>query len=662
MLTPWKYLTVWLRAPGVLLAAAALLGLLVITPLASFGGASAPTALVYGPQDAFWATLRGQNAVAQLNLPGSLVTTSLATADAYPHDLAIGPDQALWLTERSGEAITRLDPLDHSLSRFALPQPGGPAALALGQDEALWFTELDGDRIGRLGLVSQPDGSLAPGEISRFALPTPGSAPHGIAAAPDGSLWFSEWGAGRIGRITPQGDLSEYLLPWTTHHPTELAFDPDGGLWFILDVGPLVGHIDPAAGTIVSYTLSTASSSLLDLAAGPDGRMWFLGVQSLGSFALTAGSPSDLQEIAIPAMFQGQGRAQLIAGPGAEINFIRLDSPQLYNLALPDPAALRDLQVFFTHLPPTLLAGGPFTVTVELVNWSSDPATGVKLSLQMGEGISFTSSSLPSTCSTTGQLVECPLAQLDGKAHLPVTFTLQMKGGLQTTLSLDARVSAEQGDYLPANNRVFRSVEVLRSLVYFTDFEAGADDLWSEQQVVGQPGGGQALGPLANTLVTLRFANLPPHDRVRLCYDLYIRGEWDGFRMTDPADLADPPQVVGPDLWSNYLDERPLLATSFSNRSGWNQSFPAGYPAADRLPQSGALETGDFGGGGAPAVTDARYHLCFDRPHSPLSMVLTFYGNHLDLLSGESWTLDNVSVEFLYTAAYQWLYMPLISR
>src|SRR5438445_611851 len=37
--------------------------------------------------------------------------------------------------------------------------------------------------------------------------------PQGIATGPDGNVWFTEAGAGRIGRMTPAGALTEFNLP-----------------------------------------------------------------------------------------------------------------------------------------------------------------------------------------------------------------------------------------------------------------------------------------------------------------------------------------------------------------------------------------------------------------------------------------------------------------
>ena len=46
--------------------------------------------------------------------------------------------------------------------------------------------------------------------ISEFALPNAGSNPYGIAAGPDGALWFTQYNGNRIGRITTAGAITEF--------------------------------------------------------------------------------------------------------------------------------------------------------------------------------------------------------------------------------------------------------------------------------------------------------------------------------------------------------------------------------------------------------------------------------------------------------------------
>ena len=54
-------------------------------------------------------------------------------------------------------------------------------------------------------------------QITEFPVPTPDAQPYGIVEGPDGTIWFTEAGANRIGRINP-----------TTHVIQEFPIDSSG--------------------------------------------------------------------------------------------------------------------------------------------------------------------------------------------------------------------------------------------------------------------------------------------------------------------------------------------------------------------------------------------------------------------------------------------------
>src|SRR5437870_13544626 len=71
---------------------------------------------------------------------------------------------------------------------------------------------------GRLAVWASP--AQATGRFSEFPIPAPGSYPIGIAAGPDGNLWFTEY-YGEIGRVTTSGGFTEFRIPTPNS-------DPDG--------------------------------------------------------------------------------------------------------------------------------------------------------------------------------------------------------------------------------------------------------------------------------------------------------------------------------------------------------------------------------------------------------------------------------------------------
>src|SRR5437762_12516146 len=46
--------------------------------------------------------------------------------------------------------------------------------------------------------------------LTEYTLPSANSQPFGIAAGPDGALWFGEGNGNNIGRITTAGNITEY--------------------------------------------------------------------------------------------------------------------------------------------------------------------------------------------------------------------------------------------------------------------------------------------------------------------------------------------------------------------------------------------------------------------------------------------------------------------
>src|SRR5271169_830436 len=90
--------------------------------------------------------------------------------------------------------------------------------------------------------------------ITPYSIPTAQSAPGGLAAGPDGNLWFTEANGNRIGRITPAGVVTEFSAGLTPESfPSGIAAGPDGNLWFAEYFGNRIGRITPA-GVVTEFS------------------------------------------------------------------------------------------------------------------------------------------------------------------------------------------------------------------------------------------------------------------------------------------------------------------------------------------------------------------------------------------------------------------------
>jgi len=156
-----------------------------------------------------------------------------------------------------------------TITEFVIPTANsGPTGIAAGPDGALWFTEFNGNKVGRITTA---------GTITEFAA---GSRLQGITAGPDGALWFTEAGTNKIGRITTAGALTEFVLEFVlgsfSSEPTDITAGPDGALWFTQFISNInkIGRIT-TSGTITAFPVPTAFSGPFNITAGPDGALWF---------------------------------------------------------------------------------------------------------------------------------------------------------------------------------------------------------------------------------------------------------------------------------------------------------------------------------------------------------------------------------------------------
>ena len=64
-----------------------------------------------------------------------------------------------------------------------------------------------------------------------------------MTAGPDGDIWFTEFSANKIGKITTGGTFAEYAIPTANSQPGDIAAGPDGNLWFTEYAANKIGKI-----------------------------------------------------------------------------------------------------------------------------------------------------------------------------------------------------------------------------------------------------------------------------------------------------------------------------------------------------------------------------------------------------------------------------------
>jgi hypothetical protein len=189
-----------------------------------------------------------------------------------------------------------------------------PTGIVISVHSEIWFTQFAANKIGR---ISQT------GELTEYSIPTPNSGPLGIASFPTSrDVWFTEFNANKIGRITREGIITEFPIP-----------TPASGPFGITGSGPM-GNVPEAIRNPSVLAFPTASktpgihSNLVVAEVGYDDGITVradaisANGELLGSssFQIATGSTlflvDALSQLGVPELDSGQIRVTRIGGTG----------------------------------------------------------------------------------------------------------------------------------------------------------------------------------------------------------------------------------------------------------------------------------------------------------------------------------------------------------
>lgn len=108
------------------------------------------------------------------------------------------------------------------------------------------------------------------------------SSIYEMTPGPDGAVWFTDRGTGKIGRVTSKGIVTYFAVPSGTLGSITTA--SDNALWFV--DGNDIDRIS-TGGTVTSYPVPSADGAIGDLASGPlgsciPGKIFFADAKGLG--------------------------------------------------------------------------------------------------------------------------------------------------------------------------------------------------------------------------------------------------------------------------------------------------------------------------------------------------------------------------------------------
>ena len=229
-----------------------------------------PHGLVVAKDGIVFYTGNGNGTIGELDpATGKVISHATPSHGGNPHTVVFDGDGNLWFTGQGGGYLGKLDRRSGGIVEHAMP--GGPYGLAIDRQGRVWVCRMGADALG----IFDP----ATGKTE--ALPTgPGTRPRRIAAAPDGMLWVTYYGDGRLAKVDPAAKkiVHTYAMPAGSRAgPYAVTVDGAGRIWANEIDTDTVALFDPKTEKFRVFRLPSNGAGIRKAIVDAEGRYWYMG-------------------------------------------------------------------------------------------------------------------------------------------------------------------------------------------------------------------------------------------------------------------------------------------------------------------------------------------------------------------------------------------------
>jgi virginiamycin B lyase len=186
--------------------------------------------LAIGPDGTVWFANITEGGITSLK-DGAFTQHEIGSGGGGPYGVAVTADGVVWATLQGDGKLVRIEPAGAPII-MDLPRPGAvPTDVAIGADGSVWFLQFRANRIGR----------WRDGKFSDFEVAKENAGLSGLAIAGDGAVWFGMVRSSSLGRLR-DGRVDTFRLPRANARPYTLAADRDGNIWYA-DISGYVGML-----------------------------------------------------------------------------------------------------------------------------------------------------------------------------------------------------------------------------------------------------------------------------------------------------------------------------------------------------------------------------------------------------------------------------------
>jgi virginiamycin B lyase len=171
----------------------------------------------------------------------------------------------LWFTGQNG-IYGRLDPGTGRVSVFSAPGGAGPYGIAASPDGNVYYASLAGSHIARIDTDTGAPTVIEP--------PTRGQGARRVWSDSKGRIWVSEWNAGQVARYEPSsGKWREWRLPGENPRAYAVYVDDRDIVW-LSDFGAnALVRFDPPNEAFEVFKLPSSPANVRQILGRP-GEVW----------------------------------------------------------------------------------------------------------------------------------------------------------------------------------------------------------------------------------------------------------------------------------------------------------------------------------------------------------------------------------------------------
>ena len=162
-------------------------------------------------------------------------------------------------------------------------------------------------------------------QVRYYSVP-PGSAPHDVAPAPDGTVWYTAQRTGELGRLDPASGRTEHIPLGPRSSPHGVIVGPDGAAWLTDSGQNAIVRVDPKTKAVKAFPLpeNISYANLNTAAFDGNGILWWTG-QS-GYYGSVNPATGEVRAWEAP---RGRGPYGIAATPAGEIYYVSLAGSHL---------------------------------------------------------------------------------------------------------------------------------------------------------------------------------------------------------------------------------------------------------------------------------------------------------------------------------------------